>query len=247
MQFSDTTNKSGLVQDCEFWTNLGDGTISGDSSLLARFTGLMNASYARTLGRLQLISPNGGAEDTNYTSQQFSFFDIVLGQNDYDFTTDEVGNTITDITGVLIQPNGSSDYKPLDRLSLTDRNALLIMSPNATQTGTPRGYIEKNGIVFLDVLPDYGAANGGKVFYRLVPSYFTTADTNKKPGFVEGFHRIVSLDASHDWLIVNKPDNAALLTRIESELQSMNSELADYIRQKNPTSIRITGRTHSSR
>ena len=36
--FSDTTNKNGLIQECEFWTNLGDGTISGDTTLLAQFT-----------------------------------------------------------------------------------------------------------------------------------------------------------------------------------------------------------------
>ena len=70
MQFSDTTTKSGLIQECEFWTKLGDGTISGTDLLLKQFTRLMNVRYAKVMARLQLITGADGAEDTNYTSQQ---------------------------------------------------------------------------------------------------------------------------------------------------------------------------------
>jgi hypothetical protein len=236
-----------LILDCEFWTNLGVGVISGDATLKAQFTRLINIRYARTLAKFQLLSTKGGAEDTNYGDQQFSTFNIEEGANSYQFLTDEDGNTIQDITGIMLQPESSSDYAPLKRLSLSDENALLVISPNSTQTGTPTGYIEKNNIVFFDVLPDYDKTGGGKVFYRLVPSYFVAGDTTKAPGFVEAYHRLLSMGAAWDWLLVNKPEATALITRVERELNDMTTEAADYIRQKNPTRARITGAVHSSR
>jgi hypothetical protein len=245
MKFNDTTNKSGLIQDCEFWTNLGDGIISGDATLKAVFTRLLNIRLSRTIARIQLLSGRDGAEDFNYEDQQFSLFTITSGANSYQFLTDEDGNTITDITGVLLQPSGSSDYVALSRLALSDSNALLVMSPNATSTGTPTGYIEKNNTIFFDKIPDYSAS--GKLFYRLVPSYFVAGDTTKTPGFVEGYHRLLSLGASFDWLLVNKSDNQILISRVEGEMKTMSDELADYIRQKNPTRAVMTTKNESSR
>lgn len=247
MQFNDTTNKSGLLQDAEFWCGLADGAISGNSTLKAVFTRLINLRYAKTLAKVQLLSGKDGAEDTNYSGQQFSLFSIIAGQNDYQFLTDQDDNTITDITGVLIQPPGQSDFVILKRLPLSNADAQLIMSPNASNTGTPKGYIEKNNTVFFDITPNFGGTDIGKLFYRLVPSYFTSTDTDKAPGFVEDYNRILSVGASYDWLCVNKPEATLLVERCNAELSEMTSDLADYIRQKNPTQIRVTGAYHSSR
>lgn len=245
MQFSDTSTKQGLIQDCEFWTGLGDATISGTPATLALFTRLINVRYAKTLGKIQLLSGRDGAEDTNYTKQQFATFTFQSGQNDYQFLTDADGNTISDITGVAIQSSGSSDFVQLDRLNLSDDNALLIMSPNTSNVGTPTGFIEKNNTVFFNVIPNYSAS--GKLFYRLVPSYFVAGDTTKKAGFVENFDRILSVGASLDWLSVNKPDQTNLLTLCRAELNDLTNDLEAYVRQKNPTQIRMTGARHSSR
>jgi hypothetical protein len=246
MQFSDTTTKQGLLQDCEFWCNFTDGTITGDATLKAQFTRLINVHLAEVLASVQLLSGKDGAEDTNHTDQQFSSFTIQSGTSDYQFLTDEDGNTITDITGVLIQPSASNnDYVALDRLSLSDTDALLVMSPNASNTGTPTGFIEKNSTVFFNVIPNYNAT--GKLFYRLVPSYFVAGDTTKKPGFVEGYHRLLSVGASHDWLCVNKPEQTTLITRAESKMKGLQEGLADYVRQKNPTRVVMRTRQQASR
>lgn len=247
MQFNDTSTKQGLLQDIEFRTNLGDDTVTGDTALKAQFTRLLNIRYARTLGKLQLLSGKDGAEDTNYSSQQFSLFDIVSGQNDYQFLTDQSGNTISDITGVLIRTATSSDFVALNRLSLSDTGAMLVMSPNSTNTGTPNGYIEKNNVVYFDVIPDFSGTSYGKLFYRLVPSYFVAGDTTKAPGFVEQYHSILSIGASLDWLLVNKPEATQLIAQCRADLKEMNDELEAYVRQKNPTRAVMSGRVESSR
>lgn len=240
MQFSDTSTKQGLIQDCEFLTNLGDGVISGDSALLAQFTRLMNIRNAKIQAELQLLTGTAGPEDTNYTSQQFSTFDIKSGQNDYTFTTDQAGNTIEDITGVMILPAATStQYTPLKELTLDVPEAMLIMSPNSTRIGVPSAYLEKNNTIFLNFTPNYDATDGGKLFYRLVPSYFVAADDTKKPGFAEGFHRILSVGASLDWLAVNKPDAALLIQYAVGEYKTLDDGLKAYTRQRNPTRRRI--------
>ena len=50
MQFSDTTNKNGIIQQIEFRTNLGDTGISGDATLLKQFTGQINDAYMKAVG-----------------------------------------------------------------------------------------------------------------------------------------------------------------------------------------------------
>lgn len=246
MQFNDTTNKTGLLQDCEFWCGFADGTITGDATLIAVFTRLINAWNSKTLAKMQLLSGKDGAEDLNYSGQQFSTFTMTSDQNDYQFLTDADGNTITDITGVSILPSATAtDYVPLDRLSLAASDAQLIMSPNPSNTGTPTGFIEKNNTVFLDKLPNFTST--AKLFYRLVPSLFVVGDTSKTPGFVADYHRILSVGAAYDWLCVNKPDAGLLVQRCNAELRELTSDLADYVRQKNPTPMRVTGATHSTR
>jgi hypothetical protein len=46
---------------------------------------------------------------------------------------------------------------------------------------------------------------------------------------------------------VNKPENVTLITRIEAELKAENDDLADVIRQKNPTRSRLRAKQESTR
>lgn len=248
MQFSDTSNKQGLIQEFETLTGLGDGVVSGNTALLKEVTRRMNVRYSRILARLQLLTGRDGAEDTNYTDQQFSYFNITSGVGDYQFLTDESGNTITDITGVLILPSSTAtEYMRLDQLTLDLPEAQLIMSPNPSRVGIPSGYIEKNNTVFFDYVPNYSVTNGGKLFYRLVPSYFVYTDTTKKPGFLEPYHDLTAVGAAIDWLAVNKPENTSLITILNGNFASGMRELEDYTKMKNPTRRRITGAVRSAR
>jgi hypothetical protein len=197
------------------------------------------------LGRLQLLSGNDGAEDRNYSSEQFSTFPIAAGEHSYEFLADEDGNTISDFTGVHIQTPSSSDFVPLDRAYLSDPNAQQIMSPNTSQTGKPTRFLEKGSVIYFDTILDVDCT--GKLFYRLVPSYFAYNDTTKAPGFVEMGHRLLSLGASLDWLTVYKPENGTTITRIEAAMATIDDDLEAYTRQKNPTRARMTGAVHSSR
>lgn len=266
MQYSDTTNRiNGLLQDCEFWCNLESGHLTASTSTMVKqlFTANINRRYDRAMGMIGGTSRTALADDTNYTNQPFSTFNIVSGQNDYQFLTDADGNSITDITGVaILTESGGTEYTVLDKLSIGGTPATvgnksgqissisqedyeLILSPNPSNTGIPTGYIEQNNTIFFDTKPNYSATNGGKLFYKRVPSYFVISDTTKAPGFNPEHHRILSLGASVDWLTVNKPDQTMLITRIEAELRRAESEFDTWIRMRNPAKGRLTVRQDS--
>jgi len=265
MQFSNTSTKQGLLQDCEFWTNLGDGGITGNSFLKSQFTNRINRRHEMAMARLGLASRLSQSDDTNYTNQPFSYFDIVSGVNDYQFLQDADGNSISDITAVLIlQSTTATEFIKLTPLTL-DRvdnslgnqtghlsgisinDAELIMSPNSNNTGIPTGYIERNNTIFFDKLPNYSKLNGGKLFYKRVPSYFVVGDTTKEAGFPEEYHQMLSLGASFDYLLTHKSNDGALITRIEIELNKIEKQFLTYSQMRNPVKNRAIGRVVDAR
>jgi len=234
-----------LLIDCEFWTGLG---ITSNEKLKALFVNLLNREYERALALLGTSSRLSGFDDTNYSSQPFSFFDIVQGQNDYEFLADGDGNSITDITAVLILPSASAtEFVKLDRLTLDDPNAELVMSPNALSVGVPTSFLERNNTVFFNLKPNYAKDKGGKLFYKRVPSYFTADDLTKSPGFNADHHQLLSVSASYNWLLVNKSNAKTLISRIEAKLLKMEREFKVYCELRNPQIRRIEVRRESAR
>ena len=225
-----------------------DGDISGDSTLLKVFTSRVNRRLDRYLGMLGAGSHLSKTDDTNYTEHPFSYFDVIDGQCDYQFLTDEDGNTILDITAVLIKPSDSSTtFRKLDRITLDDKDAELIMSPNATQGGVPSGYLERNNTIFFDPSPNYNASQGGKLFYKRVPSYFVSTDTTKEPGISTQFHEMIAVAVSYDHLLVHKSNSTVEITRVESELDKWEREFRVYAELRSPSKHRIIPRTENTR
>jgi hypothetical protein len=235
MVFSDTTAKQGLIQECEFWTNLGDGTISGDTTLLKQFTSRLNRAYDAVLPLVLSIGDKMRWDDTNHADHPIGTLDLSSSYNDYEALVDDNGLSILNITDVMILESATStDYRPLRRLTLDDPRALRAMSPNPSDVGVPSHFIEKDNVVFLWPKPNYSATAGIKLFFERIPDYFTSSDTTQTPGIPSPFHPLLALYASLDWILVNKPDQASLITRIEARITQMRSDLKSAIENRNP-------------
>lgn len=73
---------------------------------------------------------------------------------------------------------------------------------------------------------------------------FTAADTTQEPGFAEPFHRILSLGAAYDWLIVN--DTSTKADRILNQYEQLRMELREFYATRNKdTRIGITRGDHN--
>lgn len=248
MVFSNTSTNEGLIQSCEWWAGFEYGDISGDSALLKVFTGRLNRRLDYYMGMLGANSRYSTIDDTNFTDQPFAYFEIVEGQHDYEFKKDEDGNDISDITAVLIiKSETTNEYEKIDKLTLDDKDAELIMSPNASETGVPSGFIERNNTIFFDKIPDYGSASGGKLFYKRSPSYFVYTDTTKEPGIPFQFHEMVAIGAVYDWYLVNKTNNSTLITLLGIELDKREKEFNVYVSLRNPQRNRLTIKQEDTR
>jgi hypothetical protein len=243
MLLSDTTNKNGLIQECEFWTNLGDAAISGDSTLLKIFVNRLNRAYDRVVPLLLSYGDTMRWDDsTNHTKHPVATFDITSGVNDYQFLSDEQSNSILNIVDVhILQGSALTQYTKLRRMTLDEPDANRVMSPNTLDTGIPGAFLERNNTVFLDRLPTYSATAGGKIFFERSPSYLSASSLTVTPGIPEPAQPLLALEASLDYLTVHKPENGVLIAKLASEIEKAKKQLSFIISKKHPTRRRITG------
>ena len=233
-----------LLKSIEFWGGFNTGDITNDTNLKEVFTARLNRQLEKYLGMLGASSRLSQTDDTNYTEHPFSLFDIVENQHDYEFLTDEDGNVITDITAVLIKVGNS--FRKISKITLDDKDAELIMSPN-DKKGIPSGYLERNNTIFLDPVPNYSLTEGGKLFYKRGPSYFATTDTTKQPGIPVQFHEMLAIASAYNWLLVHKSNSIIEITRIELELDKREREFRTYQELRNPQRSKLTIRQENTR
>jgi hypothetical protein len=248
MQLSDTTNKNGLIQECEFWCKFPDGTISGSSLLMAQFTSRINRAYDRVLPILLSGNDTMRWDDTvNHTKHPVATFDITSGVNDYQFLADEQGISILNIVAVHILPaSNSTEYQKIRRISLDDPASEFAMYPNPSAVGIPSAFVERNSTIFFDVTPNYDATAGGKLFFERSPSYFTADATSKTAGIPEPFQPLLALYASLDYNIVNRPENGVLIAELRAEIALQTQNLSALIDLKSPSRTHIAQRRTKS-
>lgn len=234
--FNNTTTKTGLIQKCELYTNLGDATISGDTTLLKQFTGLINDGFDNLMPFLLSWGSNLKWDDKNQTDLPVGTFNLVSGQADYTITQDANSLDILNITDVQILPSATATtYGSLDEITLDDYYAQWAMAPNSTDTGTPICYLKRGNTLHFFPKPNYAATAGAKIFFERDPSYFASTDTTKTPGFPKPFHILLALYASLEWLLINKPANTVLITRLEKKIATKEQQFRDAIKGTFPS------------
>jgi hypothetical protein len=261
MPFNDTTNRTGLIQECEFWTNLGDTTISGDSVLLQMFTTRINRSFDRVMPRVLSHDTNQRWDDVNHPTHPIGTADIISGQNDYTFLADSAGNSVLNITKILAKQSATAtdygvelfqvipgDIKDIPgvqsgRIGTIDSSQeTRVLSPFAADLGMPNRYVEKGNTFFVWPIPNFSCTAGFKIFFERTPSYFVSTDTTKQPGIPAIFHQLLALYASKDWLILHKPGNQVVIADLGNQIKEQEDNLDTMIGKRNPNmaGIRVT-------
>lgn len=184
MVFNDTTNLNGIIQACEqniFGEN-PFGQISGNAPRLSMFTNFINEAYSR-YAILALLSDNKWQwDDTNATDLPIAITNLVSGQQDYSFATDQVmidQVEIKDSAGIW---HGLSE---IDEKFFSNNNISLTQWLNSTVGGIPSEYQKVANSVFLNPTPNYNSTGGLKLRFKRGPLYFLSTDTTKKQGFTE--------------------------------------------------------------
>lgn len=202
MQFSDTTNKLGLIQACERYTNLGDASISGNTTLLKEFTAHINESN-RKVWTLIFKSYGGWIyDDSNQTDLPQGATDLVSGTSVYALPSGAL--TVNRVEA----KDSNGNFQKLDPITqeMLDEGVAEFNEND----GTPKYYRLIGDTAELFPAPSYNSTGGFKVFYDRGAVDFASTDTTKTPGFASAFHNALAVCASMEWAKVKQPASASL-------------------------------------
>lgn len=174
-------------------------------------------------------------DDSNFTDYPIITTNLVSGQRDYGFTTDQTSNLILDIYKVQVMNSATGNYVdiyPVDQQkpSLLGGDIINGIAPSTmtdgdNSTGVPTCYDKTANGIFLDLIPSYNATNGLRVFINREASYFTASDTTKKPGFAGIFHEYLALRPSYQFAYRKGLQNANAL---QIEMLQIEKDIAKY-------------------
>ena len=240
MVYSDTTNRTGIIQLLEDLTSTQSATSS--SYPLATKTRDINLAFAEYM---QLVIQSSGTwqmDDSNHTKYPNAKFNLVSGQQDYSFTEDEQGNKIEDIYRVECKdPSGVwtllTPYNEMDEET--------ALSQQETQSGTPTRYYKTANGIFLDRTPNYNSTLGIRMYFTRTPDYFLSTDTTKEAGIPDAHHRYLALRPAY-WYWLPKDSQRASL--YGAEITKLEQSIGKYVSNRNRDEKRmITPRVESTR
>ena len=224
MIYSDTTNRTGIVQVLEDLTSTQSASTS--SYPLATKTRDINMAFDDYQTIVTEASGTWQLDDSNHTKYPNMKFDVVSGQQDYNFTEDEQGNQVQDIYRVECKDaNGVWQLlKAYDEQSESES-----MSARELLSGTPTRYYKTANGIFLDVTPNYNSTLGIRMFFTRSPSYFLTSDTTKEPGIPNAHHRYLAVKPAYWYWLPKDSQRASLYF---AELQKIEKMISDSVSQR---------------
>lgn len=180
--FNDKTNFSGLAQKYEEEIGVEEGFITDNTKRLKKFASATRSAWDTYVYLALKASGKWQYDDSNHSKFPIVYADLVSGQQDYTFTTDEEGSLILDIYKVMILSENGTLYEeiyPIDQQAIGQNDDI---SQENTAGGTPFRYDKTANGIFLTPIPDYAKTKGLKVLINREASYFTSTDTTKMPG-----------------------------------------------------------------
>ncbi len=175
-------------------------------------------------------------DDSNNTDLPIATTDITINQQDYSLATSHL-----ELSRAEVQDSSGNWSKliPLDQTDVYNQSLTDFL-----KTASLPVYYDKLGnSVFLYPKPNYTQAASLKLFFTRGPSYFTSSDTTKTPGFNSLYHDLVPLWVAYNFAIANGKQNAQLLLQ---EIQTREDSLKeDFALRSKDDHIRIRARPRS--
>lgn len=234
LQFSDTSTLKGIVQGFELEIGAQIGDVSGNTSRLKQFTAQANVALDDYLTIALQSSGKWKFDDSNHTDYPEMTTNLVSGQREYTFTTDENGNLVLDIYRVYA--NTGNGYYLLDPVDPDSEDTAASFYNGVTTSGNPAQYDKKGNAIILDVSPSANVTNGLKVSINREALYFTYTDTTRKPGVPGNHHKWFYLRPALDYA---RRNSLASYPRIEAEVMKLEEiikhDFAHRAKDQRPT------------
>lgn len=231
LSFNKPTEKDGIIQTIErrLFGDTGYGHISNNVDRMAGFTAEVNLTLSKALSLIFEADGRWQFDDSNHTDPSGNLTypiikgNLVSGQRDYPFLTDDNNNLILDIYKVAILPSSTAtlyeELAPLDELMDTN------MIAESSTTGVPTAYGKLSNGVFLDTPPSYNATNGIKLYISREASSFAVTDTAKKPGFAGLYHEYLALVPAYNYA---RDNSMPIAEQLKRDIREMEVEIKKH-------------------
>lgn len=223
LQFSDTTNRRGIIE-------LIDDILGTDSTQYstAKKTRDVNLAIDRVLSLIFEVGGTWQFDDSNHTDYPIITTNIVSGQRDYSFTSDGNNNLILEVYRVLVA-DSSGNFFDVNPVDVSSGYAPAGFTDGSNTGGLPNTYDKLGNGIFLDPIPNYNRTGGLKVYINREASYFTTSDTTKKPGFAGIFHEYCALLPAYKYA---RDNSMAIANSLKNDVAEMENAIRDYYKSR---------------
>lgn len=228
IQFNDTTTSKGLVQFYETECGFNPGDISGNTAKLKQFTAYANLAHDELLTIGFKATGTWQIDDSNHGDMPFIKTNLVSGQKNYSFLTDEQGNLILDIHKVTIA-DSTGYFREMTPVDIQTRN-----NPNnevenfinqQSLSGVPTMYDKTGNAITLDITPNYSYTNGLRVYINREGSYRTYSDTTQMYGVPANLHAWYYLKPAFEYISINGTTDA--YNKILRKVQVMEKKIEE--------------------
>lgn len=219
MQFSDTSTLTGIIQSVEDLTNLGDAAISGNATLLKKFTRHVNTANRKIWSWIFETYGGWQYDDSNQTDLPQAATNLVAGTNKYPLPSEALTVQRVEVKDV----NGN--YVKLEPMAIENEGDGL--ENLATQTGTPNSYRLIGTTVEVFPNPSYNSTNGFKVYFDRDVVAFVSTDTTKEPGFASPYHNALAVGTALEWMRVKQPSNP-VITHLKEDWGRYERDIRDF-------------------
>jgi hypothetical protein len=234
MQFNDTTNKNGLIQRIEDYTNLGDGVISGDSTLLKKVTADVNETVYDLTTELMLLQDSFDWDDPYKTDYPIATTSLVANQRDYQF--DSI--SFLKLKRVDISYDGVNYYRAtaFDSASFEDGLGNDSTTDALFDKTKPHYDPKAFGFWLYPMADATDVSNGGKIRieYSRGHTEYDPTDTDKEPPIDRPFHDLIAMGAAAKWAIRKSEPNAGNLLSL---YEQGKAKMVQHYDQRNEDSF----------
>ena len=238
MVFNDTTTLTGAIQDCESWLfGSNYGAISGNTTLLKKFTTLLNYGLDQTT--IEIMKSNGKwrYDDPNRKDRPIGKTNLSAGTGEYELDLSHLT-----VIGVEVM-DAQGNYYPISQIDYTDINRAGMSDTEFFETDGKPIYFDIEGQT-LKLFPapsstETTLTDGLRVHYQREPDYFVYTDTTKEVGIPRMFQDLPVLFACDKYAKQNSMADKA--RELDNEIIKITVNIKDFISKRNvtkPLSIR---------
>lgn len=223
MQFSDTTNLTGIVEQTRVMMRV-DSSQWPTSRIVNSCNNWLDTITGYAIGADRRFQ----WDDTNHTKLPIGTTNLVANQSDYSFLADEQGNSILNLTGIEIL-DASGLYRKLTPRNFGDTDE--AEDELQRTAGLPTEYDKiADNIIRLTPKPIASVTAGLKFYFQRTASYFAATDTTKAPGVSPLLHRGFVIASAYDGALTLGLEN---LQPLSVELQKEDEKMERYFSNRN--------------